>query len=395
MKMFISLFSSMSLVFVFHTQALANAGGGLEQQLEQMQRCDEFQGEGINQFCMGNPALKAALANQASCTQLKANAGTATGAKNLQTCGFQMRSSLNEQKNICKNAQSKCAQSCHNDHVAASNRLKTGDMTAEAEMQRHQQTSDQCAQAYQTTEGSVKQFDLANIAPLLLVAAQILSALGLGRGGPDGDIPDPVETAENEEDDKCKGEYAELLVECRGAPDNPSGTRASLGGTGSLIGKPSLGLNVPGANAAGEPGGEDKGRGSGSGAGGGFNAAGLGGPGFGGGTGGGSSDGGSGEGGSGLDTDIHKGSYGGFGSGGGGGSGGGSRGGYGGFKGAKPFQAASLGGKKALNRKLDKFKDSQKRGLASQGGANGPFDSNWKVVNKAYKKNSSSLFHKK
>ena len=76
------------------------------------------------------------------------------------------------------------------------------------------------------------------------------------------------------------------------------------------------------------------------------------------------------------------------GGGGGFGGGGGGSGRFGSLQGVGDDAAKKL----ALQQKLNKFAKSQLRGPASSE-AGGPMDDLWSVINKAYKKNSGTMFH--
>ena len=235
---------------------------------------------------------------------------------------------------------------------------------------------------------------MGELAMMVQALAALIAALG---GTPSGDVTGIPEQEDDEDDDECSGEYAEFLAKCKDKTETAStGTRGGLAGVGAPTGGSGGGSFFgPGSEAdTSGIGGESKGNGSGAAGAGGF-GGGLGGGGGFGDTSGGSGSG-SGAGGEGLDTDLGSG----FHAAGGGGGGGGFGGGGGapraaGFGGSGGSGAGKLAGKGALQSKLNKFAKGKgpKRGLASKGGANGPFDDNWKVITQSYKKNSSTMYH--
>jgi hypothetical protein len=345
----------------------------------------------IQSYCSQNPAMvnaQNAAGNANIPSQSQRGAGEAVA--NSQAVANQGLRATGAVRRACRAANSACSEHCSREaqeHVDRAN-ASSDPATQQAEMQQHDQKvqiRNQCHQEFAAVESQAQGLQ-ANLAEILQALAQIAQALGMGEGN------DSMELANNEEEeDKCEGEFAHLLIECRGQSD-PKGTRAGLSGMASLTQPGGGSGTIFDGSQQGEPGGEDKGRGNGGAAGNSpFTGAGFGGGGGFGGTNPGTSNG-SGESGEGLDTDIHKGFLSG-GGGGGGGSGGGARRG-GGFRATPPLGAAANGVDKAeLQKKLNKFSGAAKRSPASVGGTNGPFESNWVIIKKAYKKNSSSMFH--
>ena len=313
--------------------------------------------------------------------------------------------SLAEIRAACETATSRCEQECSREgreHYDEGNRLINNPQTqaqAQQEYQQGDQDRDriqQCRDEQARTQQAVAGLDM-QLGEILAGLAALAQALGLGNEN--GGVESASLDEESEEEDKCDGEFADLLIECVGQSD-PSGTRAGLASAG-LNGNPAgqgITLNGDGSQA-GTPGGtsgDDGGAGNNPFGGAGFGGAMGGGMPLGAGGGGvGSGSGGTGD--DGPNTDIHKGYMG----SGGGGGGGGFSGGGGGGGAPRKFGSFQDGGnsstdKSALQRKLSKYaKAAGGRAPASTGGTNGPFDNIWGVVNKAYKKNSSSMYHQR
>ncbi len=375
------------------------------------QRANELRGcENIERqqalYCSQNPHMRAAQ----EATGLRRFLGSEQGAAQAVNGGLDngraSRMSLAEVRAACEAATSRCEQECSDEgerHYQQGNDLAR-DPSAQAQAQEQYRLGDedgqriqQCRDEQAKTQAAVASLDM-QLGEILAGLAALAQALGLGER-------DGVGTAATNEDldedeDKCDGEFADLLIECVGQSD-PSGTRAGLASAG-LNGNPAgqgITLNGDGSQA-GTPGGtsgDDGGAGNNPFGGAGFGGAMGGGMPLGAGGGGaGSGSGGTGD--DGPNTDIHKG-Y--MGSGGGGGGGGGFSGGGGGGAAPRKFGNFQNGGnsnadKKALQRKLSKYaKAAGGRAPASTGGTNGPFDNIWGVVNKAYKKNSSSMYHQR
>ncbi len=354
--------------------------------------CNSAQ-ENIQYFCSQNTELELAQqrANVAGMFQA-GQQGAGQTARDAETNATFSQASLRRVRGHCRAAYDRCNQTCTEEANQHRQRAVQDQMNAATHQQNAQTALDIRNRCYQEQAALQSQATAmeANLAEILAAVAQIMQALGLGQGDGSASLASADDT---EEEDKCEGEYAHLLIECKDQ-SGPSGTRAGLSGAAALSGKTSTGLGnlFDGANG-GEPGGESKG-GDDDSAGGGspFGAAG-----FGGGNGLGGTNAAAGGGGSGkeeLDTDIQKGYMGtGGGFGGGGGGGGGGRSAGRGYNPVSPLGGAAGVNKAALQKKLNKYANSGKRNPASAGGANGPFESNWAIIKKAYKKNSSSMFH--
>ncbi len=341
----------------------------------------------VPRYCSQNPALvnaQAAAGNANIPNQTNPGAGqTVTATQGVMN---QARSQTRVVQSACQAAFDLCNNFCTNEANQAygSNPpdMPTGDQRISIRQR--------CVQENTTLQSQAAGLQ-ADISQILEGLAMLAQALGLGQGNSGMGIGASGE----EPEDKCEGEYAHLLIECK-EQSGPSSSRAGLSGIAALNGKTSNGLgNLFDGADGGEPGGEDKGVGNEGGAGGNpFGAAGLGNSGGLGGTNA-ANVGGDGSSGDGLDTDINKGFLGTGGGFGGGGGGGGSRGGGGrGFSAIPPVGGSADGMNKAsLQKKLNKYANDSARNPASVGGANGPFESNWAIIKKAYKKNSGSMFH--
>jgi hypothetical protein len=324
---------------------------------------------------------------QAKSSQWKAFSagGRDAGAKaQLVTAKTEISSalvSIEEMKRVCTEATNSCISVCGRQYEqAASNNNTTA-------MNQANTTANKCSeeQKKMIAKSDAAQMDLEQILKTVMAALQMLQ----GMGG------DGSKAALTTDEDPCEGQYKDILVECNGQSD-PKGTRASLNGTGVSSNN---GTNADGllqSASQGEAGGTSKGnnlKASGMGA----SGSGMGG--FGGGMSNGMGSSGSasaGDGEKGLDTDIQKG----FMSADGGGSGGGGGGSSG--SPASPFGKFGLASageavtkSSALQKKLSDLVSSEKRGLASSGDTNGPFQDNWDVIKKAYKNNTQSMFHQK
>ncbi len=357
---------------------------------QHIQQCDSAPNN-MQYFCSRNTDLELAQQQQGLAGMFNSgDQGAGQRARDAETNAQYSRASLSRVREDCRAAFDQCNQVCTDE----ANQLRQQAASApdpgtanELNQQANQKldTRGQCQQEQQTLETQAAAMD-ANLADILAAVAAILQQLGIGQGDGSASL-----AAETEDEDECNGEYAHLLIECN-EQSGPSGTRAGLSGVAALNGRTSSGAGdlFDGAQS-GEPGGEASDSDSGSGGSSPFSASGLaGGTGFSGSSGG--SAGGDGSGKEDLDTNINQG-YMGAGSGfSGGGGGGGSRGSGG------RYNPAGLIGDKGLNKaelqkKLNKYSKDSSRSPASLGGANGPFDDNWAIINKAYKKNSSSMFH--
>lgn len=345
----------------------------------------------IRNRCMGNPDYINYQANSKRWSQLSQGAKTTGASKELEQGKGEIQTAQTKIAQIlktCMEAQRSCSQVCEREYTEAAS--KNPQQTEK--MNQANKTNEKCIKEAKEMNESTKvaQADLNSVLQTILAALEMLKGLG-GDGGAD------VATASlTDPEDPCD-KYGDILVgECGSAPT--TGSRSSAGLTG--VGGTGAGqLNSDGlvqSAAQGEPGGESKKPSKGSG----FNAAGGGGfGGFGsfGSAGAGNSNAGAGED-KALNTDIHKGF---MGAGAGGGGGGFSGGGGAPRAKAAPFAKYGLGSgggdsqKAALQKKLSKYAKGSKRGLASSGGTNGPFQDNWSVVKKAYKKNSTTMYHQK
>ena len=352
----------------------------------------------IKKFCSENPDLIYAQQKQGFFQFLKADRGNMSeSVENGQTIGRSTLASLSEIKRACLVASNRCLSTCREDHlkhIRYANQLHSEQRYNEAKVQndlanKKTEIGKMCKAENEKLAASATGMQ-NNIAEVLTSLAALAKTLGMGKGGDSATL---AGLDEDEEQDECDGPYATYLIKCNGQ-SGPKGTRSGLNNVAALTGSPNSGLPIGAAAESGEPGGTSKDDGSGNN----FAASGLG-SGLGGGAfGSGSGTGTGAEVGAekaGLDTDIHKGTY---------GVGGGSGGGGGGYSSGsrKPFYGSSGTGVKAaslnqaaLARKIGKYKSPKRpsRGLSSTGGANGPFEDNWSIVNKAYKKNSSSMFH--
>ncbi len=384
------------------TSGLPAAKASIENQYNELNAmqtgadCEKMQHK-IQTFCTTNPTLANAQLSQQMHTlaSQKKDAGAGTNVlSSLQ--GTRETRQINKMiGKLCEAAAQRCDNLCvihYNEQVPAlSDQSPANDTEALKNQQVANSVRQTCSQEKQKYAAAEKAFDI-DLQGVMAALTALKDLLGLG----DDSKPTEVSLDDDENEDECDGEYADLLIQCR-EPSGPKDTRADLvGGAGLTPSDTDGNLNSlfdqPGG---GEPGGSSKGKnksnspfGSAGAGAGGFGMAGFG-------AGAGAGAGGSGDSEKGLDTDIQKGYMGVGGSSGGGGGGGSSRSAYRG-SGQKAFGSAGLGAgmnKASLQKKLNKYAGRQGRAPASTGKANGPFDDNWKVVNKAYKKNSNTMFH--
>ena len=363
------------------------------------QSCQEA-AQGIQAYCSDNPRMTSAESLLVQQRALEADSGL-DAAYAGQAQAFTAQADTQTVQAMCAEANGSCQDLCeadYNKHQGLAQSAYSAGNTATGNQESSnaramQNMGRQCAEEEARTQAMASD-TLAQIAQVLQGLAGIIAALG----GDPGSNPTSVAELDDDEDEECTG-YDQYSIDCQEAPTDPGGTRDGGLTTAGLNGDPNAGSGMFLDGMGGTVDGDGKSSGSdkdnpfgGAGFGGGMGGFGSNGSGSGGGTA--ANGAGTGEG---LDTDIHKGYMGGGGSGGGGSGGGG-----GGRAGKSPYApfAASGGkdvGKAALQKKLDKIANAGdgKRSIASQGGANGPFEDNWAVVTKAYKKNTSSMFHQK
>lgn len=390
----------------FMTEAFASAasGGG------QFQSCQDANHQ-IALKCSGNPAFAQAQGNRGFLNMFAQGKRPEAAGQQLEGAAGETKTgllSMSKLRGECSQAASSCRTVCMNEykaHVDHYNQLVAAQSPDAATFKttkldpkkvEAEQTVQLCNSEFEKTKAStgIAMAEMGNI--LQTALAGLIALKGTNSGG--GDSLDPFQTASVDTDDICKQEpdYAKYMPSCNGGGEPIGGSRGAAvsTGVGGLAGDPGAGGDfLTASNDAGakNPASDnDSGSGFGN-----FGSAGGIGSGVGGGSGSGS---GEGQGnGSGLDSDIHKG----FMSAGGAGGGAGFSGGGGSKGGAAPFNAFGASQGKAvpvaLNNKLNKLKKAGigDRKPASAGGANGPFQDNWGVINKAYKKNSSSMFHQK
>lgn len=368
--------------------------GTLEQQkkwLSSSKMCEDYN-VNISTFCTNNDLLAQAQQNSRvveQATKLFNSGGTSAVTEQAQSAqqeGLRTEATIQELRQICQKAASQCGETCGNE-------IRSQPSTPEGQAKRQQllQVSQNCQQELQASNQRTG-MALSEIATVLASLAKVMQALGIGQKDDVGlaDINKPS-------DDPCEGQFADMLIECTGQ-SGPNSTRAGLNGS-TLTG--GLGGNGDGlfqSGSQGEPGGDRKGanKASTNVAGGGFAGAGMGamGAGLGG------LDSGSGGTSEQASGDINAEAQQGF-MGTGGGSGGGGGGSSGGrsapFSGFSKSSLNAEGQERAMiERKLNKLtSNSSPRAPASADGTNGPFQDNWTVINRAYKKNSSSMFHQK
>lgn len=367
---------------------VAGAAQQVNSDMNKLKTCADYNAN-ITHFCSNNSTLAQAQVESgqvAAMNQSMQNGGHTNNEQLVNTSIGQTQMTQQAYREIlktCKQANTRCGQICDNEYSQAASQNPPDVGT----MNNSKAGKDRCDQELDRLESQVKtaQMSLNEVLQSLMM---LKSLLGMG-----GDASSASLAGDDDEDDKCKGEFADILLECTGQSD-PNGTRAGLGGSGlaGLNGNPnSNGLfNTSGQ---GEPGGESKGNPSnsgGAGSGGGMGAFGSAGMGMGTGSG---STAATEAGGEALNAEINRG----FMATGGGGSGGGG-GGYAAAASRPMGPGVILGGdaaaqKAALNQKLSKAaQGSAARGLASDG-TNGPLQDIWSVVNKSYRKNSQTLYH--
>lgn len=349
----------------------------------------------IRSYCNGNPDLALAQQRTNWMGMQKSKLGVGDAAQNADTVGKQTLVSISQIQAACSAATDRCLQLCRREQLDHTNKANQylamqPPQTQSAQQESNQSQSKQqlaqtCQKEQQTLAAKASSMKM-NIGEVLAAVASIMQSLGIGKGSGKLSGLDKM--------DDCEGENAKLLIKCN--PDKtPSASRAGLNGVTNLSGKTSNSANPFDGSISGEPGGTSDGSSNSSNSNP-FNSAGYGG-GFG------SSGFGnnsaatttaSKKSGSDLDTNVNNGymGTGGFSSGGGGGSG--SSGGFkaGSYSSLSPLSKPEMS-KAALQKKLSKYAGSSSRMPASNGGTNGPFEDNWSVINKAYKKNSGSMFH--
>lgn len=363
------------------------------ERIQQIQSCLTWKDE-VGNFCgQGNRLMERAQQQVAACTALMngndTTLGALTGGMAGSGCTREQQRAVREIQSICNEAVSQCNNRCGTEANSLISRNTAPNYPLNDDINERNQIAQVCEGRRVESETETAAMDM-KFGEILAGLAAIMQALG---GNPDNPGTDIKGLGEDDPEDCENNPNADSLLRCK-KQSNPGTRTAGLNGVANLNGKGGSGLGglLGGVDTAGEPGGESKDNGSGSGSGNGFGTAGFGGFGSGG-SGGGSGSGAGGAQKSGLNTDVQKwAGGGGYGSGGGGG-GGRSGGGGARFAGASlNAPGGGLAGKAALNKKLGALK-AQARMPASKGGANGPFEDNWSVVNKAYKKNSSSMFH--
>ena len=375
--------------FFYSSQIFAQEGAGNPYSIEATQNiasCTEAS-QKIKSFCTGNPEYATLVANKGLMTSLQSLGRTSETITEggVQATAAQM--SLVEIKAACVSARNSCSNVCGAEASAHRTRaVLPNDVNFELGEATKKEAQIKTCDTELAAFGAAATAMNMELVEVIAALSALAQALGIGNDF-------AAATTGLSEEDKCDGEDSDKYIDCL-EQSGPSSTRSGLnGGVASLNGNPSSGMNPFGEASSGEPGGDSKGKkkaaavaragGGGSGLGG-FSSAG-------GGSGSGSGSGSD----SGLDTDLGSGFMGvGGGSGGGGGfsSGGSSR-----PRSLGKYDAGSGKGlsKARLQKKLNKYKKSNSRSPASVGGANGPFIDNWTVVNKAYKKNSTSMYHQK
>lgn len=324
----------------------------------------------------------------------RTDGGSATELQGAQVAGAQAKASMGAGRKECKEAGQTCQNKCSQEYNEAMEKynaenqkkpMPNPDLLSQYqnEYTKAQQNHNKCTQEMNESMAKTGS-SMAEIAQLLQAIAGLLQQLGAGNGE-----DQEVASAEDEED-KCDGPNASLILECSGQSD-PIGSRAGVSGqTGVGDLSSGTGQSLFGQAAEADPGGDSDGSSKAQGAG--FQNNGLGG-GF----------GNSGFPGSGvsaasadkekLNADIYKGYMGGGGSGGMGSFGGGGGGARSMGSRSKPFRPTSSG-RKRLQSALDKVASAGGRAPASLDSKNGPYQNIWGVVTKTYKKTSPSMYHK-
>ncbi len=359
--------------------------------LGELNSCAQFNNP-ISLFCTKNYLMAEAqqksgfLQNLFQRNEAGGSANTSEDLNRVGAVGNEAKVTNQQVQQVCQEAAQKCLKQCDADARAIAQ-----DPSQQQRFQQYAQISQKCQQEQKATMQRTG-IALSEIATVLSSLAKVMKALGVGENKDVG-----LADLNQASDDPCEGQFADMLIECTGQ-SGPSSTRAGLNGSALTGG---LGGSADGlfqSASQGEPGGDrDKGnKASTSGAGGGFAGAGMGmmGSGLGGidsGSGG-SSEQASGD----INPEAQQGFM---------GTGGGAGGGGGGSSGSRsaPFTGFAKGNLSAegqeramIERKLNKLtSDSSARAPASADGTNGPFQDNWTVINKAYKKNAGSLFHQK
>lgn len=373
--------------------------------------CKEYDGDLIK-TCSGNPEIDLATAANVRQT-MAADAQALEILKANEVIVSDAQAATMNILNACKAYTEDCDKTCKDTHtnletwvtshpVAGPPGTKLQSVAAgeaRGPMSQVSAQGEKCRGEQKKTEG-IMGMNMAELGMMMQGIAGLITALA-GLKGNDGNIPtvpDP-EDDDDEEDDKCSGEYAQYLIECKDKEEiTPRGTRnTGLAGMGAVTNPNGGGLflNDPGAANTDGIGGDKKGGAGAAGAGGGFGGGLGGGLGAAGGAGAGAAGAGGG-GDEGPNSDLGSGFHAASGGGGGGGGFGGGGGAPAG-KGFGSYGGSGGKGKGGIKSKLAKFAKASAggagRSLASKGGANGPHDSNWAIVTKAYKKNNSTMYH--
>jgi len=361
------------------------------QMLSQIQTCEQFNNP-ITILCTNNSLMDQAqkksrfLQNLLSRTQSGAPSDVSQQLNGSNAVATEAQVTNQQVQQVCQEAASQCRKQCNDDAM----KIAT-DPSQQQKFEQYQQISQKCQKELQSTMQRTG-MALSEIAAVLASIGQVMQALGIGQK--DASLADINKPS----DDPCDGQFADMLIECTGQ-SGPTSTRAGLNGN-PLVG--GVGANADGlfqTGSQGEPGGDRAGlnKAATSGASSGFS----GGAGMVGGVGLGGLGGGSGSSMEPADSDINSDTQQGFMATGGGPSGGGGGGSSSGGRAVTPFKGfaqsepSSEGlGRAMIDRKLKKLtNDTSSRAPASADGKNGPFQDNWSVINKAYKKNASSMFH--
>ena len=364
--------------------------GNATQRYAQAQACLNATKQ-ISTFCTQNKQLIEADAETMAFAQAIASSnsiGTAEQVLVIKQRGNSTKTAIIDAKKACEQANKQCQKICETEkrnYMQTCEFDMTGTCTQDLN-QRYEGYKQQCTKEYTSAQNKMN-FSLGEIGKLLAGVGALLSALGVNKD--DGDV-----NLDDIEDDECKGPDADKIVRCGRISEPIQGRAGTTRGPGGLSG-PGGGLDglFTVSSQGEEPGGE-RGDGDGSRSATGNNAGG--GSGWGGGP---SGDGlasanGESENGGSSEDDSEGEQYMGTGGGGGGGSGGYSGGGRGGLGNFGNFSSNGdkLASQSELDKNLKKYSNANARGPASVGGAvNGPFQDNWEVIKKAYKKNSNTL----
>lgn len=371
LKIFVFLLFLPELFFMipenfFESQRYAHAGAP---------SCQQMASEIVN-FCSGNEKLAEAKAETLKIAAfLKNSRGAAERGQGLQTAGHTSQAKITEAQQMCKDANRQCHNSCDQEIEMCN--------FGPCQLENLYASKKQCTREYQTAN-SMFDASLGEIGNLLAGLANFLSALGVFD-------KDPPKMEGSGDDEDCKGPHAATLLKCT-ERSNPIGGRAGgISGPGSGNGGISGGGPLFEVATQEKPGGQGGDNSRSSTVGGNRGPNGFGG--FGGTAENGLASGNeAGTGGSSEDEDDY-GRYMGTGSSSGGT---GSAGGLRGLASFGKFSAGNgdtLASKSDLDKKLKKYSNTNTRSPASIGAVNGPFQDNWEVVRKAYKRNSGSLLH--